>query len=144
MLTDGREATRCSSVTNRWLTPVLALTAQLAANKQTASLGFHQPWLSVSVSEQQRLPPPSEGWRNPRRVKAVRKLQTSSPVSFPPLFLFFYDSFRHLCDPSNFSISLCQIISPIISDPRLCLNSHPVKPLRMTVRVKHQLFLCIS
>lgn len=35
---DGREATRCSSVTNRWRTPVLALTAQLAANEPTASL----------------------------------------------------------------------------------------------------------
>lgn len=35
---DGdREATRCSSVTNRWQTPVLALTAQLAANEPTVS-----------------------------------------------------------------------------------------------------------
>lgn len=39
-LDDRREVTRCSSVTNRWLTPVLALTAQLAANEPTASLAL--------------------------------------------------------------------------------------------------------
>lgn len=44
---DEREVTRCSSVTNRWSAPVLALTAQLAANEQTALLSFHQPWLRV-------------------------------------------------------------------------------------------------
>lgn len=34
----GRRATRCSSMTNRWRTPGLALTAQLAANEPNASL----------------------------------------------------------------------------------------------------------
>lgn len=34
----GRRATRCSSVTNRWRTPGLALTAQLAANEPNVSL----------------------------------------------------------------------------------------------------------
>lgn len=36
----GRRASRCSAVTNRWRTPGLALTAQLAANEPNASLAL--------------------------------------------------------------------------------------------------------
>lgn len=68
-------------MTNRWHTPVLALTAQLAANEPTALLAPS----AVAAYLHVRAPTsatPSEGWHDPWGVKAVWQLWSSEQLGF--------------------------------------------------------------